>query len=281
MNTKLKASLAVALAMLIYSSQGILIRYTAQSTFLITFFASLFSATILLAVLIKKRLLNRNIFHKEGIYLLLIGIAGLITNVSFFYAYQKTSISNAVFLHYIAPLIVVILSLLLFKESITGRKIATLTLSLTGIFLISRIYSGSFQLNIGDLAAILSACAYAATLLLYKKALEKYPFEVTIFFQMIITVLFLLPSFLMNPMQIAPREWLILLFLGVIAQCFSVVLHVGAIKTLQVSTVAVLGYLEPVFAIILGILIFSEIPLLTTVVGGGLILLSSYLAIEK
>lgn len=117
------------------------------------FAAILFAAAILFTdrSAFKIRLKDLWVFFGSGILSL------LVFGVCYFKAMDHMSLSTAAILLYTAPCFVILLSALLFKESLSGRKLAAMALAFAGCCLVSGIGSGGEKLTLTGLALGLGA----------------------------------------------------------------------------------------------------------------------------
>ncbi len=113
---------------------------------------------------------------------LLIGIFSCISmSALYFAAVVKTSAATAVTLMYTAPIWVLIVSAIIYKEPLTVKKITALILAFGGCVCVSG-FSGGEVSAIGMIYGVLSSFAYAAYSLAGKKIMKKYkPFTMTFY----------------------------------------------------------------------------------------------------
>lgn len=162
---EIRYSLYVFGAMFIFASMGIFAKLSGQNGLVIAAVASLVSAFSILIILKKEEI--KGIFTKKSWMLVLIGLLGAANNGMYFYAFTMTKISNAVFLHYIAPAFVLVLLALVFKENISFRKALAIILGLSGLALIVGKPNFISNESIGNMLAIGSALFYAGSLIVY------------------------------------------------------------------------------------------------------------------
>ncbi len=274
-----KYPLYVIIAMLIFGSMGIFARLSGQSGLVIAAAASFVSAVFMFFILLKKKEL-KPILTKKIWILLLIGLFGAANNSMYFYAFSMTKISNAVFLHYLAPVFVIVLSWLILKEKAEARKIFAVILAMAGLLFVTGMPSFDAS-SIGSLLAVSSAVFYAASLITYKKAMKHFSLMQIIFAQMLFTAIVFMPFLLKAVPSITGIEWLYLAVIGIVHQFIAVIFHLKGLEQLKATTVAILGYTEPVFAGIIAWIFLSESIGISALVGGMLILASSYLTIAQ
>ena len=102
-----------------------------------------------------------------------------------------------------------------------------------------------------------------------------------IFAQMLFTAIVFMPFLLKAVPSITGIEWLYLAVIGIVHQFIAVIFHLKGLEQLKATTVAILGYTEPVFAGIIAWIFLSESIGISALVGGMLILASSYLTIAQ
>ena len=101
-----------------------------------------------------------------------------------------------------------------------------------------------------------------------------------ILFQMGISSLIFLP--VIRHMKTFNISSLVLtIILGVIHTCIALNLYFEGIKKIKVQHVGVLSYIDPLGAVILGGVFFNEIPEISTIVGGGMILSATYIILKR
>jgi drug/metabolite transporter (DMT)-like permease len=266
--------------MFLFGSMGIFARLSAQNGLIIAAVASFVSALFMLIVLFLKNQLD--FIWKRNIWLLFfIGFFGAANNSLYFYAFSLTKISNAVFLHYFAPIFVLFLSWICFRDKMTIENFIAILIASFGLVLIIG-KPNLFTLRIsGDLFALGSALAYAASLITYKKAMKYFNIMQIIFVQMLFTAIVFLP-FLVSKLDTIPiTSWVYLVIIGFVHQFIAVIFHLKGLSRIKVTTVAILGYTEPFFALILSWIFLSEKISLISFLGGMMIMTASYLVVRK
>jgi drug/metabolite transporter (DMT)-like permease len=180
-----------------------------------------------------------------------------------FNAIKETSISIATILLYTAPAFVTLLSWIVFKESLTSRKIIALITTLIGSSLVIGMFSGSNSTVslLGLMLGIGSGLFYALYSIFGKFALQKYnSITVTIYtfiFATIavipfcdITVIFRLLS--------QNNIWLYIIGLGFFSTVMSFVLYTIGLNHVESSRASIIATIEPVVASIISFLVFDE-----------------------
>jgi drug/metabolite transporter (DMT)-like permease len=130
---------------------------------------------------------------------------------------------------------------------------------------------------IGILSGLLSGIFYALLIILIRVFSQKMNPYVLVFFQNLFIAFILFPFVKVFP---AEKLWLFAL-MGATHATAAPFLYYRGLRSVLASRAAVLGYLEPVGAIIFSIILLGEIPGMRSYLGGALIILSGYLTIKE
>jgi drug/metabolite transporter (DMT)-like permease len=206
---------------------------------------------------------------------------------SFFYAYRNTTIANAILTHYTAPLFVAFLAPLLLRERLTARILLSVAIATVGLWVLLGLSPGRLAglAAAGDrevggiLAGLFSGLAYALLVIVSRLfARNTHPLVMT-FFQNIVIVFLLLPF--AGILKVAPPPLWTMAVMGIVHSTIAPVLYFRGLKEVAANRAALLGYLEPVCAIVLGALFLGEGLQPASALGGAVILFSGYLAMRE
>lgn len=270
----LKGFVFIIAAMAIFGFYGIFVRFLNVNPQLILFFNALLVALIFSFIFLKDR--KKFAIRKHRLLILLLGLAFVGNNLSYFTAFKLTTIANAILTHYTAPIFVAVLAPLLLKEKSEKITLVALALSFFGLTLFA---SGGLSLNQANLLGILlgtvSGLMYAFSIIIYKYLLKDLSVFALIFYQSSIGALILLPFVASRISLSLPFLWLLVFafLFGIVAT----LLHFKGIKRVTAQHAGILGYSEPVFGTAYAFLFFAEVPSLTTLLGGALIVFGGYL----
>jgi drug/metabolite transporter (DMT)-like permease len=268
-----------------WSTWGIVIKIMVMPPWQVIFFSSLFSLPVLFLV---ARFYPSAAQHlmpdlRENFWqILLLAICLLLNLYFYFLALRHTSIPNAVFSHYTAPIFVALLAPLILHEKFDRWTGIALSVSLVGLFL---MLSPHLQLSLnkqatgGIVFGVISGLAYAVTLIIAKGLTrELTPISIA-FWQGTFIVVILAPIVVVQPLSAPPLDWMILVLLGFIHCSLAPLMYVSGLTTVMAQHVAIIGYLEPVSTVIMGMMFLRDIPSLTTAFGGVLIFAAGFLII--
>jgi len=218
--------------------------------------------------------------HRKGL-LCARGIAGALALVCVYYALVHIPFAEATMLQYLHPMFTAILAIIFLRERLHSSTLLCIVFSFIGLLIIVHpsFLLGGLQADYSPIAiaaAIAGAFGSAVAYVLVRKLNETEDTSVIIFYFPIVALPFALV--LLGSDFVMPQgwSWLLLLGVGVATQ----VGQVGLTKAMQTETASKatsFSYLQIVFAALLGWLVFSEVPVLWTWVGGGLIVLGAFI----
>ncbi len=263
-------------AVIVFGTLGPFIRnITLPPAELALYRAILAAGFLLLYLVIKRTVFDFSQIKKEMLLLFLSGIAMAFNWIFLFKAFNHTTVSLATLSYYFAPVIVILVSTIIFKESITIKKIVCFIASTIGLILMTNIgESGGSQL-IGILFGLTAAFFYAIVIL-FNKFIKNVPAIQKTLIQFIAAIVILLPYVLIttgiNITSINGTGLISLLIVGLFHTGFTYVLFFGSVKDLTGHEVSILSYLDPLVAVIVSILVLNESILPIQLLGGAMII---------
>lgn len=274
-------------AIFLWSSLGIVIRLSGLEVHILIFFSSVISVLVAGSLLFREDL-RRSIPSKKRLFpLFALGPLSLINSYSFFYSYKNTTVANAVLTHYTAPLFVAILAPILLKERLTPKIVLALIMSMTGLWImfnpstkdiLSLFLSGDRNTR-GIISGLLSGIAYAFIVITFRIFSQNYHPLILTFAQNLIISLILLPFSYLSK-GLVQGLWAIIT-MGIVHSTIAPGLYFRGLRTVSANRAAILGYLEPLCAILLGFVFLDEVIGIRTIIGGSMILFSGYLTIGR
>ena len=187
-------------------------------------------------------------------------ISLLLFSVCYFNALTYTSLSVAAILLYTAPICVMLMSVFLFKESMTAQKALALIMAFAGCILVSGIGADASVSWIGVLLGLGSGFFYALYSIFSRYAINRGYGAWTITFY---TFLFCSTgcAFLCDWDMIYSVDSSILLWilgLGFVTAFLPYVLYSYALENMESSKASILASVEPVVGTLCGVFIFHE-----------------------
>jgi len=280
--------LKIITAILIWSSLGIFVRKVNLPNAGIVFHSCLIAGILQLIVITATGQLKDAIRTKSSkrdvLFLFLVPISFIANSLFFYYAFKHTTIANAVLSHYTAPVFVAFMAPFFLKEKIHVTTWTAIALSSVGLWFILQGAESdtagplSSAEKAGIIAGALSGLAYAFMIILIRRVASCYSSLFITFIQNGIVALVLLP-FIIH-LNVTMHALTYLVIMGVVHSTIAPILYVQGFRSVKANEAAILGYCEPVGATILAFIFFNEVPGITALLGGALILLSGYLILR-
>jgi drug/metabolite transporter (DMT)-like permease len=204
------------------------------------------------------------------------GIIGLtVYNLGLAYGLRITTNGAAAFIVGLSPVFLVLFSALFLHERIGWKTTSGIAVSFSGASLIAFTKDGGISLEWGSLLVLISAISAAIMALLQKPLLKRYTgFEVTTY--MTISGALAAVPFGFNVFAEVTNEWneavFALLFLTITVSIFGYLFWSYMLARLPASRSASLLYLLPLSTMIIAYFWIGEVPGVTTLVGGAIVL---------
>ena len=286
-----KSYLKYLSSLLLFGSNGIVASYillnSHEIVFLRTFIGSIF---LLCLFLLSKQKLQAFVNKKDAIYLIASGISTGISWLFLYQAYTEIGVSLATLACYCGPIIVILLSPLIFNERLDIYKISGFIIVFTGMIFVNGSELSQTGISFGLVCGILSAVTYSLMVIFTKKVKTINGLEYS--FIQLISSFFIVAIFLgLKQGFYIPKlteNIFPVLFLGVINTGIGCYLYFSSIKELPAGTVAICGYLEPLSALFFSAIFLNERLSFIQIIGaifiiGGAVIaeLSKYLKEKK
>lgn len=228
---------------------------------------------LMVFLLLKKKPLRPQFGRKTLWILILTGAMIAMDWILLFEAYRYTSVPVATLCYYMQPTILILLSPLVFRERLTGKKLFCAVLSALGMLFVSGALENG-GIGIGDLLGIAcglaSAALYAIIIMINKKLRIQDAFVQTII-QLTAAAVTVLPYLLLtedfSQIRLSTAAILLVLLLGIFHTGITYVAYFQSLNGLNAQSIAVLSYLDPLVAVILSAIFLQEQLSLPGIVG--------------
>ncbi len=203
-----------------------------------------------------------------------IGLGGLLALhwTTFFHAIQVSTIAIGLLTYATFPAFVTIMEPYFFREKVSPVDVLATGLVVLGIVLIVPSFDLVSGITRGALWGTLSGFSFAILSLLNRKYVKTYSSFVITFYQNAFAALLLLPFFFMETQLPRVRDLLLLFTLGIFCTALAHGLFVKALEHLRAHVASIAACMEPVYGIILALVLLGEVPKPRTVLGGAVIL---------
>ncbi|MCT7464148.1 DMT family transporter [Aliarcobacter cryaerophilus] len=241
-------------------------------------------ASILLAIFM---LIKKDSFYlkfKEIILLALLGLLFGISAISLFnsFLYMDAGLASTVL--FIYPIFVAIIMALFFKEKNSIITILSIIFAFLGVVLLYES-DGANVSNFGIFLVIVSSLCYAIYIVIINQYLKMSALKVTFYSMLFCTITILIHSFFDSSLNIMPlvnfNMWFYTIFLALVPTIISLLFLIKAIQLIGSTSASILGALEPLTAVMIGVYVFNEKITFWLVIGIVFILFGVILIVLK
>ena len=217
---------------------------------------------------------------KDFLVVLLLSLLRAVTSFSLLIAYQNIATGVASTIHFMYPLAVSLVMMYFFQEKKSLWVMFAVFMSLLGAALLS---SGELEAKNGDtivglVAACVSVFSYAGYIVCVRmtRAVRINSTVLTCYVMGLGTVLYFIGALTTSGLRLVADgyTWLIILGLALPATAISNITLVRAIKYAGPTLTSILGAMEPLTAVVIGVFVFKELFTLNSAIGIILILLA-------
>lgn len=205
--------------------------------------------------------------------------AALFLAIALFYvAIHQMPLTTALTLWFVAPFLLTILAMVVFKEKVAPVQWLAIAVGFLGIVLAIRPSADSWHWTY--LIGLAAGVGYAVFLLLTRVVESRIPAIVTVYQTGLVGCV--LSSIAVIPVWQSPSatQWLQLMATGCVA-AFAHLLIVKAFERAEASVLAPFNYAEVITATVLGVLVFGDMPDRWAYVGLAIIILSAIAVVPR
>ena len=266
----------MAAAMFIFGTIAPFVRNISVSSGELALYRAVLAAVLVGSyLLVTKQKLSLGSIKKELLLLMLSGGAMGINWIFLFEAYKYTTVSVATLSYYFAPVIVMVVCPLLFKEKLTTKQIICFAMATAGLVLITGTAGGGKQDLLG-IAFGLAAAGFYASVMLLNKFIKGVAGLHRTFIQFLAAIAVITPyvactdGFSIGGLD--ATGWVNLLIVGVVHTGITYCMYFSALKELPGQKVAILSYIDPLVAVLVSVTLLGESMSVPQIIGGVLIL---------
>lgn len=262
-----KAYLFILLAASLWGCIGVFLKYltaTGLTSMQVVAVRTFFAAVLYFLWLFFTDRSALKIRVRDCIYFVGTGIFSLLFfNWCYFNTIKASSMSVAAVLLYTSPIFVMLMSAILFHESVTSRKLIALLMTFCGCFLVTGLLPMGGERISGQtiLFGLGAGFGYALYTIFGKYALKKYSSSTVTFYTFLFATLGALPlSGLLRTPEVLLNGRVLAggLGMGVFCCLLPYLLYTNGLQFTQAGKAAILATAEPFVAAALGILLYHE-----------------------
>lgn len=233
-------------------------------------------AWVIIAVVMFFRKESLKVTRQEFTALTGLGLLFIVSSLTLYLSFHYMAAGVASTILFTYPVMTAVIMAVFFRERITWTTVASLALSGAGVVLLYWSDSAGTLSTVGVILVLASALSYALYIILVNRSnLQMSSFKINFYVLLYCTLGMVVYSLIAGLPLTLPQNatsWFYVGWLAVVPAIFALVLMVYAAKYVGSTATAILGALEPLTAVLIGIFVFSEPFTLNLAIGIALIL---------
>ena len=193
-------------------------------------------------------------------------------------AQQRAPLGTVLLITYLAPVLVTVLAPHVLGESVPPRTYVAAAVGLIGVAVLVRPGAG---VGAGEVLALLAALTYAGITLGAKHVVSDVGGVRLAFIEFLVAAVALAPFAVAADWGPARADWWWLVLLGVVMTGVLGAAFFALLNHLPAATFSVLTYLEPVSAVLVAWAFLDEVPTITMVVGGAMVVAAGIMVVPR
>lgn len=259
----MKYYLMFVAAMLIFGSNGVFASMLDMSGAQLVLMRTLIGGVVLLIIiLISRSRTPREVLLREKWRLLFAGVCLGANWALLFEAYNLMNVSLATLTYYTAPVLVLVLAPFVLKERQNSLAYVGMLVVVVGMLLVVGTDFGEGGVTVTGLVVGLGSAVFYAMLMLVNKKISGVSGLNLTFIEIIIAAVILLPYVFATsggvPLPTDARGIFALLFLCTVNTGFACWLYFSSMNRLPAKAVALMGYFDPVSALVFSAVFLDE-----------------------
>ncbi len=220
-------------------------------------------AVILLAVIMLIKRIDFKVTRHEFKVLFSLGVLFAASSITYYQSFHFMDAGIASTILFVYPVMVAVIMAVFFKERVTAMTVMAIVLSLVGIGLLYKGGEGVSLSVIGIVLCILSSLAYAIYIIVVNQSsIKMSSFKVTFYAMLVCEITLILYSFTSPELYLhvlpSARAWMFAIWLSIVPTILSLVFMTVAVHHVGATPTAILGALEPLTAVAIGVVVFGE-----------------------
>jgi drug/metabolite transporter (DMT)-like permease len=267
----LKNLIQLNFAVLMISTSGTLGRYIDLPVPLIIFLRAAIGG-VFLYLFCRWKKMSFTIHRKDRKTVLFSGILMGLHWIAYFISLKMSSVAIGMISVFTYPAITTLLEPLMLNSKFKTSNLLLGLMVLVGIyFLAPEISLENDQFKaIGF--GVLSAFCYSIRNIYVKSKSSEYEGSILMVYQLIIVTVILSPVFLVYDTTSIESSLPAILILAILTTAAGHTLFIYSFRNFTISTASIISGVQPIYGIIIGMIVLSEYPALNTIFGGVLIL---------
>jgi drug/metabolite transporter (DMT)-like permease len=273
--------LDIHLATGLFGLAGLFGKWVALSPLLIVLGRVVFASLSLGLLLLFFRQGLRKIPAQHRLKMIWLGAVLAVHWTAFFRSIQVSSVAVGLLSYSIFPVFTVFLETIFFREKLDRTSLLCAGFCVLGVFLIIPRLDTSNLVFQGVLWGLFYGLTFAILAVFNRRLSQQHPSLAIAFVEDSSAAVFLLPFFFILKTRPSIQDWVLLLILGVACTAGAHTLFIKGMRHVRAQTASIISSLEPVYGIVLALVLLGERPALRTLAGGAVILTAVILVTLK
>lgn len=232
-------------------------------------------AVVMLGMLMAARRKSLKVSRRDLSLLCALGVVFSTSSITLYFSFCFMDAGIASTLLFVYPVMVAVIMALLFKERLPAVSVFAIMLALSGIALLYHGDGGATLSTRGVMLVMLSSLSYAVYIVVVNKSPLRMSSMKLTFYVLFFGMLTVLTNSFITGLHIqmltTPRMWSCAFMLALLPTVFSLVLMTISVHETGSTPTAVMGALEPLTAVVIGVVVFGE--QLTPRLSAGIVLI--------
>lgn len=219
-------------------------------------------AVIILGVMMAVQRKSFALTRRELATLAILGVFMSTSSTTLYFSFNFMDVSIASTLLFVYPVMVAVIMATFFHEKVTAATVIAILLSLAGIALLNQTGDGTSLSLWGVTLVMLSSLTYAIYIVVVNKSSLRMS-SVKLTFYVLLFGLFTIYGYTLAmgetvQLLVTPKQWLYATQLALMPTVLSLVLMVIAVHDIGSTPTAIMGAIEPITAVAIGVIVFGE-----------------------
>lgn len=219
-------------------------------------------AVVMLGVMMAVQRKSFALTRRELVTLAILGVFMSTSSTTLYFSFNFMDVGIASTLLFVYPVMVAVIMATIFHEKVTAATVVAILLSLAGIALLNQTGNGTSLSLWGVTLVMLSSLTYAIYIVVVNKSSLRMS-SVKLTFYVLLFGLFTIYGYTLAmgetvQLLVTPKQWMYATQLALMPTVLSLVLMVIAVHDIGSTPTAIMGAIEPITAVAIGVLVFGE-----------------------
>lgn len=220
-------------------------------------------ATLILGVVMTANRKSFTVTRGELTTMASLGALMAVSSLTYYQSFRYMDAGIASTILFVYPVMVAVIMATFFREKVTATTITSIVLALAGIGLLYRGDAGISLSMTGVMLVMVSSLTYAVYIVIVNQSEIRMSIVKLTFYVLLICAMCLFAySFTSSDLHLmlppSPRAWFFACWLGLVPTVLSLLFMTIAVHEVGATPTAIMGALEPLTAVAIGVMAFGE-----------------------